>query len=718
MRTVYQLFEYWMDTGQFLAEDRDVELDPALVAEAKAILMKERRLENKRQKRERKRRDEAEQQFLEHVFETNQQRFRENLEAQKEADERFAADAHREQLFMSQWLSDLRIGIAELTTKENMRIRTNDRGAQIAREGVTQARHLRRDVEKQVKEQNAQRLIKKRREVEANSINEEQRAIEEAMAGLRNRIEGLFDGEIVSHKARAAQLTEITGRVDINRAHGVALTESIARTVDEAELTAEVTPSDYLMTSAHAAGATRATRVMMVRAKRLHDHEVETRQTIERRRLAAEMELEKEHRQAREASRREGMASTMHARQRARWEAALAEVKEDAVTAIKEPMQRTYREVRRQMSADVADLIFNMYPTPTPGAPIPTGLTERPTEEHAAVCRAHVVTIPGLTPGTDTVAALLPRPDDMFDYGPPESHFLDVDFPGGLEVEYPPVEVPLFSTEEWEALVATELVEPTVSKELAFYCRMVANAGIQDAAKRYTAEVEKPEEDASFIDSGGDKAVGKGVGVEKGVTSPKVSKVDDKKAKKEAEREERRKKLEEKKAEREAARKAKRAAKRKGEKAAPEPKEVAATPSPAPAVVSSPTPAKSTPAPVDPSVDPSVNPLQPLVDGFTAIKHGRRGKPQDRYIALTDDKVSLRYRDPSRKTWKETIPRGEVEAVTRGADSKVFSRAKGIEGAVCLTVAAKSRTLDLQFDTQGERDKWAGLLEGWHAGNV
>jgi len=113
-------------------------------------------------------------------------------------------------------------------------------------------------------------------------------------------------------------------------------------------------------------------------------------------------------------------------------------------------------------------------------------------------------------------------------------------------------------------------------------------------------------------------------------------------------------------------------------------------------------------ASISPSSPPSPSlPLGPL--GQTFIKHGRKGSPHSRIIKLwikgvPGDKIDYQ---------SGHILFKDIQTVQAGKQTKVWARVseKHALASHCFSIITASRTLDLEADTQKQRDEWVtGLL--------
>ena len=94
--------------------------------------------------------------------------------------------------------------------------------------------------------------------------------------------------------------------------------------------------------------------------------------------------------------------------------------------------------------------------------------------------------------------------------------------------------------------------------------------------------------------------------------------------------------------------------------------------------------------------------------GFNITKHGRRGKPHKRRLWLTSDAKRLNVSDSGGMSSKG-LPLAEVIAgrIVEGFKTPVFERS-GCHAAsedCCMSIIAKSRSLDIECESRSERDQ-------------
>lgn len=102
--------------------------------------------------------------------------------------------------------------------------------------------------------------------------------------------------------------------------------------------------------------------------------------------------------------------------------------------------------------------------------------------------------------------------------------------------------------------------------------------------------------------------------------------------------------------------------------------------------------------------------LKKLRDGITFTKHGRRGKPHTRLLTINSTFEKLTWCDPSNRDKKKTIKVSEFSSVQDGCKTKVFERLSKKKRSeienVCMSLVGSSRSLDMQFSTEQEKEEW------------
>ena len=101
--------------------------------------------------------------------------------------------------------------------------------------------------------------------------------------------------------------------------------------------------------------------------------------------------------------------------------------------------------------------------------------------------------------------------------------------------------------------------------------------------------------------------------------------------------------------------------------------------------------------------------------GFEVVKHGKRGKPKKRFVQL--DKAQTMIQWSSQKNVKEAmITISDITEVRKGITTDVIRRyGKGEQAARYLSIIARSRTLDIEVETEQVRNNLvAGLNKVLH----
>jgi hypothetical protein len=103
-----------------------------------------------------------------------------------------------------------------------------------------------------------------------------------------------------------------------------------------------------------------------------------------------------------------------------------------------------------------------------------------------------------------------------------------------------------------------------------------------------------------------------------------------------------------------------------------------------------------------------------LLRGAVFKKHGKRGKPNERFVGMRDDFGAICYRDPAKSKWKEEIDKSSITEVVAGASTKVFTRSK-VDETRCFSVISDDRTLDLELlpNSNEDRDLWVAAIRWW-----
>ena len=97
-----------------------------------------------------------------------------------------------------------------------------------------------------------------------------------------------------------------------------------------------------------------------------------------------------------------------------------------------------------------------------------------------------------------------------------------------------------------------------------------------------------------------------------------------------------------------------------------------------------------------------------LTRGGVFLKHGRRGKPHPRYVWVTDDFKYIKWRKMGSSRTLGSIRVADLLSVTAGTASASAGRIDATRDHACITISAKSRTLNLEVDVQGSSDARPG----------
>ncbi|KAG9395449.1 Chromosome partition protein Smc [Carpediemonas membranifera] len=685
-------------------EEDAEELDPLLVEEAKRILEKERRAESKKLERERKKREIMEKQHLEAVYQANQEKLHHDFRQREAAQARFAADKQREHMLVNQWVSDLKLSVMVLMNRENARVKTADLGAVVAREGVSRSRQLKKNLEYKMQQENAQQITARQREVDSQLRTKESKAIEAAMEGLHTRIKAILQPQIDAVKEKESALNALEARVSEGRARGLALDPL----VEGSDLsTTHPDPVDHhaiLCTMARQHASDHAVYSMTKRVGSTHAKTTKARNDYTSAKLRVDIAEEKVLRVQREVHRRDNMLPALSKARRVFLAQYMSDHNDEVTAAIKEHMQKIYRDTRRDLTADLSAKLIDTFPAPSsPEDTVPAPLTARPSEQFIEKCRAAVNAIPNLRNASLPADLFTELPEATFDYGVPEPHFLDRAFPVQFEVPYPDPVVPLFDEESWARLSEEVVRVPFVDKEIAFYGKMVANATLQEAARGYKALIDalkKPEETPEAKPEA--TAEGAAPSGEAGTDAAVVDKSKlDKKQLRALEREERKRKLEERRLERERERERKAKA-REEQKAVPQMNKM-------PDISKLQREALKTSGGEDK--------LTPLAEGMVVLRHTKKNKPTNQYVMLSADRSAITFGEIDMTNFKDPMKRKDIKRVIKGAETKVFKKAKGKHPGVnedrCLSLEGRRETLDLEFKSMEKRDEWVELLGMW-----
>ena len=98
--------------------------------------------------------------------------------------------------------------------------------------------------------------------------------------------------------------------------------------------------------------------------------------------------------------------------------------------------------------------------------------------------------------------------------------------------------------------------------------------------------------------------------------------------------------------------------------------------------------------------------------GAVFLKFGRRGTPHDRFVKLSDDLKEVTWREVKTGGMKKTGSMAVAEwiAIRQGQATVTFRKYKGGNTSTCLSIVARTRSLDLKAATTEERDIWANAL--------
>lgn len=109
----------------------------------------------------------------------------------------------------------------------------------------------------------------------------------------------------------------------------------------------------------------------------------------------------------------------------------------------------------------------------------------------------------------------------------------------------------------------------------------------------------------------------------------------------------------------------------------------------------------------------SESPKELLHKGVIVTKYGRRGRPHKRIVWLTDNCDEICWRNPKKEKEKRRKISLENFQIKSGCHSKVFRRYPSVCRAqihLCITILFPNRSLDIQFDSEVERDCWLKLM--------
>jgi hypothetical protein len=96
-----------------------------------------------------------------------------------------------------------------------------------------------------------------------------------------------------------------------------------------------------------------------------------------------------------------------------------------------------------------------------------------------------------------------------------------------------------------------------------------------------------------------------------------------------------------------------------------------------------------------------------FLKGTVFLKHGRRGRPHERLVCISEDGRSVSWQ-PVDKSAKKKMLLSNVVGVHLGASTRVFRRTVDIhdKDKVCISLIGKKRTLDLEAPSEQVRDIW------------
>jgi len=105
-----------------------------------------------------------------------------------------------------------------------------------------------------------------------------------------------------------------------------------------------------------------------------------------------------------------------------------------------------------------------------------------------------------------------------------------------------------------------------------------------------------------------------------------------------------------------------------------------------------------------------------LIKGCQFKKHaaGPVGMPRVRWIKLTQDRLQLTWHPDGEPAKPDSfIPIGNVTHIEVGQRTKAFQRTgKAGNDALCFSIVANDRTLDLESESIATRDLWIRALQG------
>ena len=91
--------------------------------------------------------------------------------------------------------------------------------------------------------------------------------------------------------------------------------------------------------------------------------------------------------------------------------------------------------------------------------------------------------------------------------------------------------------------------------------------------------------------------------------------------------------------------------------------------------------------------------------GFTAKKHGRRGKPKVRYVQIDQNQTVIQWSSQNKNVAQALIGIADVTEVRKGMTTEILKRyGKAESASTYFSVIARSRSLDLQVESEEIRD--------------
>ena len=91
--------------------------------------------------------------------------------------------------------------------------------------------------------------------------------------------------------------------------------------------------------------------------------------------------------------------------------------------------------------------------------------------------------------------------------------------------------------------------------------------------------------------------------------------------------------------------------------------------------------------------------------GFTAKKHGRRGKPKVRYVQIDQNQTVIQWSSQNKNVAQALIGIADVTEVRKGMTTEILKRyGKAESASTYFSVIARSRSLDLEVESEEIRD--------------